>query len=260
MSIKVMTAVLEKYPAGGNELLLALVLADFANDGGEGIWPSVATLARKTRTSRRTVQGLLRRLEKIGFLAVVRRSAGGKSNEWRILLGFFDDCAKFAPSLKPRKTKQVNCATDGATPRKSPAPKPPPSAPYPPPPTPSGGEELLWPILAIEERAAIAEMVASLAVEEAQQILDEVAGNIQAGTIRRSASALARELVKRTKAGTFRPDLGGAVAGARTVRAVAAAEKAAEDKKWETQPDPQKKAENVEKAKAALKRKEFGKE
>lgn len=210
-----MTAVFDRYPAGGGELLLALVLADFANDLGEGIWPSVATLSRKTRQSRRTVQGLLRRLEHIGFLACVRRSAGGKSNEWRIQLGFFDDRANFAQSAEPRKTERANRAIYDVQPRKAPAPKPLEPSLYP----PHGGGELVYPLLDAAERTAISAMVASLPIPVAQELVDEVAGNIRAGAIRKSAAALARELVRRAKAGTFRCELGLAIAEERAAKA-----------------------------------------
>lgn len=246
MSIKLMTAVLDRYPAGGNELLLALVLADFANDRGDGIWPSVATLSRKTRQSRRTVQGLLRRLEHIGFLVCVRRSIGGKSNEWRIQLGFFDDCAKFAQSAEPRKTERANRAIYGVQPCKSSAPKPPYPLLYPPP----GCGGLIYPLLAAEERTAIAGMVACLPTTTAQHILDELAGNIRAGKIRKTASALARELVRRAKAGTFRPELGLAVATERAAKAEATA--TAEAARHDTPRDPQVAAAGLVAAKAAV--------
>lgn len=78
-----------------------------------------------------------------------------------------------------------------------------------------GGGELVYPLLRAEERTAIADMVACLPATTAQQILDELAVNIRAGTVRKTASALARELVRRAKAGTFCPDLGLTVAAER---------------------------------------------
>ena len=49
MSVKVMTAVFERYPVGGGEMLLALALADHASDDGTRVYPSVKALAEKTR-------------------------------------------------------------------------------------------------------------------------------------------------------------------------------------------------------------------
>lgn len=248
MSIKLMTAVFDRYPAGGGELLLALVLADFSNDLGEGIWPSVATLCRKTRQSRRTVQGLLRRLEHIGFLACVHRSAGGKSNEWRIQLGFFADRANIAQSAEPRKTERANRAVYDAEPRKAPAPKPLEPSLYP----PHCGGELVYPLLDAAERTAIMAMVDSLSFSQAQKVLDEVAGNIRAGAIRKAASALARELVRRSRVGTFQPELGLAIAEERAAKAETTQKKVAEDARRDTPRNPRAAAAGLDAARAAV--------
>jgi len=47
MSVEVMSMVFKHYPEGGSEMLLALALADFSNDTGTQIYPSVAALAKK---------------------------------------------------------------------------------------------------------------------------------------------------------------------------------------------------------------------
>jgi hypothetical protein len=65
MSIRVMSQVWEESEHSGGKLLVLLALADAAND--EGIcWPSIATLALKSRMSERNVQRLLRELELSG--------------------------------------------------------------------------------------------------------------------------------------------------------------------------------------------------
>jgi len=86
MSIKVMTMVFDRYPAGGNERLLALALADHARDDGTRIWPSVAELARKTVLSRSTVQRLIRSMLERGWLEQVHTATGrpGDTNEYRV--------------------------------------------------------------------------------------------------------------------------------------------------------------------------------
>jgi hypothetical protein len=79
VSVKVMSAVIDRYPVGGSEMLLALVLADVARDDGRlMIVDSVAELARKTRQTDRGVQRQLRRMENSGWLRVVRASDGGR--------------------------------------------------------------------------------------------------------------------------------------------------------------------------------------
>lgn len=56
--------------------MLAVRLADFADDNGKGIWPSVETLAQETELSVRTVQRLLADFVNEGLLVVVRKATG----------------------------------------------------------------------------------------------------------------------------------------------------------------------------------------
>jgi hypothetical protein len=94
MSVRVMTLVWEKYPAGGSELLLMLALADWANDAGDRIYPSVGTIAKKVRQSERNVQRLLRRIEKSGWLEIVDNKHGGHglTRRYRIPLEMVTTC------------------------------------------------------------------------------------------------------------------------------------------------------------------------
>lgn len=73
-----MNLVFDRYPVGGGEMVLALKLADNAHDNGTHIYPSVATMALKTRQSRRTVQYQLRRMEESGWLIKVAEGRGGR--------------------------------------------------------------------------------------------------------------------------------------------------------------------------------------
>lgn len=91
MSGKLVGMVFDFYPSGGGELLLAVKLADSANDDGTSIFPSVSTLAGQTRQSERTVQYQLRRMQAMGWLVLVREGFGGgrgsgtgRAREYRI--------------------------------------------------------------------------------------------------------------------------------------------------------------------------------
>lgn len=101
MSIKVMTAVFERYPFGGGEMLLALALADHASDDGTRVYPGVKALADKTRQSERTVQYQLRRMQESGWLILVGQGHGGRSMhaEYRISLDWIKG-AEIAPFQK----------------------------------------------------------------------------------------------------------------------------------------------------------------
>ncbi len=78
--------VFSRYQNSGGEFVLALALADHAWDDGTHIWPSVKTLAEKTRQSRRAVQYQLRSMLDSGWLQLVKKSSGrpGFCNEYRI--------------------------------------------------------------------------------------------------------------------------------------------------------------------------------
>lgn len=81
-----MTAVFDRYPNGGGEMLLALALADHAHDDGQHIYPSIENLAVKTRQSVRSVQYQLRAMESAGWLILTNEGDGrrGQHREYRI--------------------------------------------------------------------------------------------------------------------------------------------------------------------------------
>lgn len=77
MSIRVSSRVWDTFPGSGSELLAMLALADWCDDAGGNLFPSIAAVAEKIRCSesqaRRVVHGLI----EAGWLAVVGNSAGG---------------------------------------------------------------------------------------------------------------------------------------------------------------------------------------
>lgn len=106
MSVRVMSLVWERYPAGGSELLLMLALADFASDDGDRIYPSVATLSKKVRQSERNVQRLLRKLVKSGLLEIVGNEHGGKGLATRYHIPI-ERVTSLHPLLAERVTPRV---------------------------------------------------------------------------------------------------------------------------------------------------------
>ncbi len=60
--------------------MLAVRLADFADDDGKGIWPTVGRLSRETELSERTVQRILAEFVDEGILVVVKKG-GSKPGE-----------------------------------------------------------------------------------------------------------------------------------------------------------------------------------
>ena len=70
MSVKVMSYIWEYSRQKGTPLLTLLALADWAHDDGTQAYPSIATLAKKTRMTTRNVQLVLRTLKEAGELQI----------------------------------------------------------------------------------------------------------------------------------------------------------------------------------------------
>jgi len=77
MSIRVMSLIWDVRFPTQSQLLIALKLADFANDSGGSIFPSRNRLASLAQCSESTVKNTLRAFREIGFLKVIREGGNG---------------------------------------------------------------------------------------------------------------------------------------------------------------------------------------
>lgn len=78
MSIKVMTMVWDAYPASGSELLAMLAMADWCNDTGSSLYPSMNAVAAKIRVSEKQARRIVQSIVERGFMRVVGNANGGK--------------------------------------------------------------------------------------------------------------------------------------------------------------------------------------
>ncbi len=88
MAIKVMAQVWATFPRGGSELLALLALADWSDDDGR-CYPSMSSIATKTRLSRSQAQRIVHTLITDGFVQVVGNKFGGApgaTRQYRIVL------------------------------------------------------------------------------------------------------------------------------------------------------------------------------
>lgn len=76
MSIMIMSRLFRMNLGGCNRKLLAVRLADFADDDGRGIYPGVKRLANETELSERTIQRILADFVQEGILVVVKEATG----------------------------------------------------------------------------------------------------------------------------------------------------------------------------------------
>lgn len=89
MSIMIMSRLFRMNLGGCNRKLLAVRLADFADDEGRGIYPGVKRLANETELSERTIQRILSDFVQEGILVVVKEATGrpGQTTRYDFDLG-----------------------------------------------------------------------------------------------------------------------------------------------------------------------------
>jgi len=212
--------------------LVLMALADAADDHGV-CWPSVSTLAKKCSVSTRTVQrslGVLIDSELLITETRQRRDGSSTSNRYRLLIAGGDNLSLPRDTVVTRPGR--SCQGD-------------PDMPVTPgttnrividPPLPGAGDERTMDSATVEggggyllkleypkglspsERADAQSRLARLPPELAQQLLDELAARLKAGTIRVSPLVYLKGLIKRANAGTFVPEAGLHVADVREKR------------------------------------------
>lgn len=82
-----MTMVWEAFPASGSELLCMLAMADWANDNGGSVHPSMKAVAEKIRVSEKQARRIVQGLVEAGYMAVVGNPFGGApgtTKQWAI--------------------------------------------------------------------------------------------------------------------------------------------------------------------------------
>lgn len=95
MSVKASSIVWAESKQKGAALLMLLALADYAHDDGSYAFPSVQTLTKKTRMTRRNVQLLLRKLEDAGEIMPMGIHNSGTVIYRLLLPGFGERGVKF---------------------------------------------------------------------------------------------------------------------------------------------------------------------
>lgn len=203
--------------------LVLMSLADAADDHGV-CWPSLPTVARKCNISPRTVRRLIRELVAGGLLRCeprFRHDGSSSSNRYTLALEGGDKLSG-APVTGVR-TPGPGCL-DGEDSHDRPRTTSEPSCEPPRPPLMTvvaaaasadmGGDgddhhaRLEYPPgLSETERAEARKKLRTLPTDLAQQLLDELAGRMKAGSIRIAPLAYLRGLITRAGAGDFMPEV-----------------------------------------------------
>lgn len=90
MSIRIMSQIWEYAKVTGSELLVLLAMADFADDHGRNVYPSMTTLAHKARLSESQARRVVHELCDQGVIEVIEMGGWdgkrNRANEYRIVL------------------------------------------------------------------------------------------------------------------------------------------------------------------------------
>ena len=78
MSNRASAIVWDNYPVGGTEKLVVLALADWCNDDGASLYPSISRIAERVCVHQRNVQRVMSRLIEQGVLEVIGNEFGGR--------------------------------------------------------------------------------------------------------------------------------------------------------------------------------------
>lgn len=111
MSIRYVATVLDCLPVlSATDTLVLIALADYASDETRECWPSVATIARRARIDRRTVQRRLRSLEERGYIRIAiggHQYGENTASAYRLL---FDHAGEFIADVAPAPTLSTRAA------------------------------------------------------------------------------------------------------------------------------------------------------
>ncbi len=196
-----------------NVKFVLMALADACDDDGY-CWPSVPTLAKKTCLDDRSVQRILNQLKVDGLIRVeprVRHDGSPTSNGYKLPLHPPGDnlspplpaaCHQVVTPVSPPGGSRVTLTTTEHTNQS----KPPPQAEV----AGEGGcGDWIYPNqLSFQEVVLARRRLAALAPELAQALLDELAGRLNAKSIRGAPLSYLRALIARADAGTFTPEAG----------------------------------------------------
>jgi hypothetical protein len=230
-----------------------LALADAADDSGY-CWPSIKTIADKTNLDDRSVQRILSKLKTNNLVQIQKRFRGDgspTSNSYLLPINNFSSgnlpppnqtsCREVMDSVTPPDDTSVTQTTTEYINEFKP-PQPNNFADC-------GGGNLTFPKQLSTKEVALAKIrLEQLAPELAQELLDELAGRLNANSVRSSPLSYLRSLVARAESGTFTPEAGVRVALARAkVQELAAFKLAAPPKIQQHTLDPKEQIQKLRK-------------
>src|SRR5215216_1984530 len=109
MSIHVISRVLRKRWGSASRKIVAIKLADVANEDGTSIYPSIATVAGEAELSERQVQRIINDFRRSRLLIVVRPGGGrNRPTEYHFNVTAIDKLPDARPVVETEKPKTEN--------------------------------------------------------------------------------------------------------------------------------------------------------
>jgi hypothetical protein len=118
MSIRIMSEIWDRFPGTGSSLLAMLAFADYSNDDGLNIYPSMATIAKRLRVSESQARRVVHSLIDNGWLSVVGNEHGGapgSTREYRIVIEKLTSTPYIGATARIHATPSMD-ARDGSHP------------------------------------------------------------------------------------------------------------------------------------------------
>lgn len=123
MSIRAMSLVWEHFPRGGSEKLVALALADWCDDDGRSLHPSMRAVAKKCVLSEAQARRIVHQLIDDGFLEVVGNEHGGApgaTRQYRLRLDRLTANTDATPGMDARANARARDGLHGCARRLAP--------------------------------------------------------------------------------------------------------------------------------------------
>jgi hypothetical protein len=118
MSIKVMSLVWDNFKRGGSEKLVMLAMADWCNDHGGSLHPSVSTVAKKVCITEKQARVILHKLIKDGYLKVIGNEYGGnpgQSRQYQLNISMFTPPVEVTPNQEVTPPVEVRYPSCGGS-------------------------------------------------------------------------------------------------------------------------------------------------
>ena len=114
VSVRVMSLVWDGFPRGGSDKLAMLAMADWCNDHGGSLYPSISAIAKKIGRTEKQARVIVHRLIDEGWLEVVGNEFGGdpgRSRRYQLIVEKLRPPVEVTPPVEVRDPSRWGSST-----------------------------------------------------------------------------------------------------------------------------------------------------